>query len=171
MTINRISTKTYLNPFSDQTFYVLEIDGRSLEDIILENQPEITRGIVPTLLNWLSDEKEREVVWQRVFPQKGAVERLPILMCSEDIDLWCTLIMVEVEMDEQYVYWNRFGLEDSDARTPEEIGKSVRWFSGIPKMCFNRKEFEEVVNKFRIRLDDVTAYAPDQSEIVVEYLQ
>lgn len=169
MKTNRISTQTYLNSFSGQTFYVLAVDGRSLEDIILDDQPDIIRGIVPTLLNWLSDEKERAIVWERIFPAPGVVSRLPILMCSEDIDLWCTLIMVEVEMDEQYVYWKRFGLEDSDAQTPEEIGKSVRWFPGIPGMCFDRQEFAAVVNQFRIRLDDETDYTPGEFEIVREY--
>jgi hypothetical protein len=62
MNTNRISTRTFLNPFSGKTFYVLEVDGRSVEDIILGNQPEITRGIVPTLLNWLRDDEEKQAI-------------------------------------------------------------------------------------------------------------
>ena len=165
MRTNRISTKTLPNLSSGKTYYILEIDGRSLEDLVLDNQPEITRGLVPTLLNWLGHENERAVVWQRLFPQPGVVERLPILMCDEDVDLWCTLIMVEVEIDEQYVYWNRFGLENSDAQTPETIRKSVSWFSGIPPLRFDRQEFTAVVEQFRLRLDGVAGYTPDESEV------
>ncbi len=85
--INKISTKTYLNTFSDKKFYVIEVDGKSLEDVIMKNRPNIKRGIVPTLLNWLSNNEERKVVWDRVIPSIGEKSKLPILMCSEDIDL------------------------------------------------------------------------------------
>ena len=166
---NRISTKTYLNTFSGKNFYIIEIDGKSLEDIILEKYPEITQGIVPTLLNWLEDEEERKVVWNRVLPDKLEKSNLPILMCSEDIDLWCTLIMVEVETDENHVYWNRFGLEVSDAQNPNEIGKSINWFSGIPKMVFDKNEYECVLEEFRSRLDEKQDYHSKASEIVNEY--
>lgn len=119
--INKISTKTYVNPFSGENFYMIEIDSKSLEGIILENRPDIKKGIVPTFLNWLTNEDERKLVWERAIPKIGEKSRLPILMCSDDLDLWCTLIMVEVETDNKYVYWNKFGLEDSDAVKSEEI--------------------------------------------------
>lgn len=138
MKINSISTKTYLNSFSGNYFYIIEIDGKPLEDIILENQTQVSRGIVPTLLNWLENEEERKEVWERTLPVEGTKADFPILMCSEDIDLWCTLIMVEVTTDEKYVYWNKFGLENSDAQTPKEIGKNIEWFPNIPKMIFSK---------------------------------
>ncbi len=166
---NTLSTKTYLNKFTGKTFYIIEVDRRSIEDIILKYRPEIKRGIVPTLLNWLSDPEERRVVWERTLPHKGKKSNLPILMCSEDIDLWCTLIMVEVEADENFVYWNRFGLENSDAKTPEEIGKSIEWYSNIPRMIFDKKKYEKLLDKFRVRLDETNEYTPSEAEIVEEY--
>jgi hypothetical protein len=167
--INKISTKTYLNTFSGKNFYVIEIDGKSLEDIIMEKRPDIKKGIVPTFLNWLGNGEERKVVWERAIPKIGKKSILPILMCSEDIDLWCTLIMVEVEADEKNVYWNKFGLEDSDAQEPNEIGKSVEWFSGMSKLTFDRTQYQSVLNEFRLRLDESLHYNPKENEIVKEY--
>ncbi len=169
METNRISTKTYLNPFTNRNLYLIEIDGKSLEDIILESQETILKGLVPTLLNWLDDPEERKVVWKRVLPPNGSTTRLPILMCSEDVDFWCTLIMVEVECNDQYVIWKRFGLENSAAEAPDEIGKSVKWFDDISSMCFERDEFEKVVNRFRDNLSDDALYPPDKNEKVEEY--
>lgn len=166
---NKISTKTFFNYFSKENFYIIEIDGKSLEDLILKKQPQIMRGIVPTLLNWLGNIEERKVVWSRVLPEKFKKSKLPILMCSEDIDLWCTLIMVEVEIDEDYVYWNKFGIEDSDAEIPEEIGKSIKWFSNIPKMIFDKAEYKYVLDEFRMRLNENSKYDPKDCEIVKEY--
>lgn len=167
--INKISTKTYLNTFSRKNFYVIEIDGKSLEDIILEKRPDIIRGIVPTFLNWLENDEERKIVWERAIPKIGEKSILPILMCSEDIDLWCTLIMVEVETDEKYVHWNRFGLENSDAKKPNEIGKSVEWFSGIKHLTFDKNEYQNVLNQFKLRLDENLEYTPRENEIVEDY--
>ncbi len=167
--INKISTKTYLNTFSGNNFYVIEIDGKPLEDIIMENRPDIKKGIVPTLLNWLGSNEERKVVWDRAIPKIGEKSIFPILMCSEDIDLWCTLIMVEVETDGKYVYWNKFGLEDSDAEKPEDIGKSVEWFSGIKNLIFEKNEYLNLLSEFRIRLDGNLDYSPKEKETVKEY--
>lgn len=167
--INKISTKTYVNPFSGENFYMIEIDGKSLEDIILENRPDIKKGIVPTFLNWLTNEDERKIVWERAVPKIGEKLKLPILMCSDDIDLWCTLIMVEVETDKEYVYWNKFGLEDSDAIKPEEIGKSVEWFTGINSMRFDKNEYLNLLNQYRLRLSEGQEYLPKENEIVEIY--
>ena len=152
---NKISTKTCFNPFTKSNYYIIEVDGMSLEKIVLDKcNEDITPGLVPTLLNWLSDLEEREVVWSRTLPEEKKKANLPILMCSEDIDLWCTLIIAEVEVDKDYVYWNKFGLEVSDAETPQEIGKEVKWYKDIPPMIFSRKEYEELLNRFKIYLDD-----------------
>ncbi|WP_442266917.1 hypothetical protein ACSIGC_04265 [Tenacibaculum sp. ZS6-P6] len=167
--INKISTKTYVNTFSGENFYMIEIDGKSLEDIILENRPDIKKGIVPTFLNWLTNEDERKLVWERAIPKIGEKSRLPILMCSDDLDLWCTLIMVEVETDNKYVYWNKFGLEDSDAVKSEEIGKSVEWFIGIKNMRFDKNEYLNLLNEYRLRLSEDQEYLPKENEIVEVY--
>ena len=167
--INIISTKTYLNSFSNKNFYIIKIDGKSLEDIILENQPEIIRGIVPTLLNWLENQEESKVVWERLMPGEFQKSNLPILMCSDDVDFWCTLIMVEVEQDENYIYWNRFGLEISNAMTPNEIGKEIKWFQGIPPLVFEKENYENVMEEFRLRFNDKIDYVPKELEEVLEY--
>ncbi len=167
--MNKIATRTYLNPFSGKNFYHIEIDGRSLEDMIMEVRPDLKKGIVPSLLNWLTDENERKVVWDRVIPNDGQKTKLPILMCSEDLDLWCTLIMVEVEADKNLIHWNRFGLEDSDAQTPEEIGKSIDWFSGIERLSFSREAYENMLDEFRMRLDENSIYSPTKGETPKRY--
>ena len=168
-----IRTKTFRNRFTRTNFYIITVDNKSLEDIILEKQPKILKGLVPTLLNWLQDEEERAVVWERTLPSKPWKKTLlPILMCSEDIDLWCTLIMTEVSMDEQFVYWNRFGLEVSNAEEPKEIGKKIEWFDNIEGFKFELSEYQQLLEKFRQNLDVELKklYLADEVEIVSDYL-
>lgn len=165
---NQIQTKTFKNPFSNQNYYIIEIDGKSLEDYVLENS-DLTEGLVPTLLNWLHDESERKVVWNRVLPKMGETTYLPILMCSEDVDLWCDLIMVEVQADERFVYWNRLGLDDTNADKPEEIGDNILWFDNSPSFRFDKTQYVDVINQFRKYLNiETDVYPAKIGEIVTE---
>jgi hypothetical protein len=77
--------------------------------------------------------------------------------------------MVEVTTDEKYVYWNKFGLENSDAQTPKEIGKNIEWFPNIPKMIFSKTEYKMVLEEFRKRLSGELEYVKSLNEIVTEY--
>lgn len=151
--MNHIKTKTCLNEFSGSSYYIIEVDRESLEDIVLKNRPEITKGLVPTLLNWLSDPEEQKEVWSRVTPKLNESFKLPILICSDDVDLWCTLIITEVTSDNEFIYWNSFGLEDSDATTPKEIGKSVMWFEEVDRMKFKKEEYLGALENFRKNLN------------------
>jgi hypothetical protein len=153
--LNTISIKTYQNEFSGNNYYGILIDGISLEEHALKNSTtEITPGLVSTFLNWLDDPLEQKIVWKRALPETYSKVNLPVLMCSEDIDLWCTVIIAEVEVDDHYVYWNKFGLDTSDFEdTPEPIGTTVDWFSGNT-LVFKRDEYENVLNAFKKYLHD-----------------
>ena len=150
---NKISTEIRFNTFSNKNYYIINIDGMPLEDIIISTRPEIIPGLVPTLLNWLSDENERELVWSRVLPTNSSTSNLPILMCGDDVDLYCTVIIVEVEETKDYVYWNKFGLEKGDIYDLEIIGNEVEWFNNIKTMKFKKDEYLKVLNEFKFYLD------------------
>lgn len=94
---------------------------------------------------------------------------MPILMCSDDIDFSCTLIMVDVRSDTEFVYWERFGLENSGVETTAGgIGSSVHWFADIQPLTFARAQYEDVLEKFWRNLDESKPefYEPDDDEVV-----
>lgn len=152
MQLNQIATKTYKNPFSNKNYYIIEVDGKSLEDYILEIT-KLHKGLVPTLLNWLHDKSERKTDWNRVLPKIGTTANLPILMCSEDIDLWCDLIIVEVEVDNKFVYWNRFGIDDTNTNKPSQLGQNTLWFDNTPTFVFDKSQYKNILTAFRKYLD------------------
>lgn len=151
--MNTISTKSLVNEFSGNNYYIITIDGKSLEDIVIDENPSILKGLVPTLLNWLVIKEERDLVWGRVLPSLGEKSNLPILICSDDIDLYCTLIIVEVEINEEYVYWNKLGLENGTNNNLNTIGNNVTWFDNIKQMKFKKEDYKNVLNKFKVYLD------------------
>lgn len=153
--MNRISIKTCLNKFSGENYYDILVDNIPLETHALKRSPnDITPGLVSTFLNWLSDPQEQEIVWKRALPEGYSKVNLPILMCGDDIDLWCDVIIAEVEVDDDYVYWNKLGLDNSTfENTAASIGTTVDWFPGKP-FIFDRKEYENVLSSFKKYLTD-----------------
>lgn len=153
--MNQISIKTCLNEFSGKNYYEIFIDGISLETHALKRSPkEILPGLVSTFLNWLEDPLERKIVWERALPEGYTKVNLPILMCGDDIDLWCDVIIAEVEVDDDHVYWNKIGLDQSTLEnTCEAIGTDVNWFPGKP-FVFERTSYENMLNAFKKYLND-----------------
>jgi hypothetical protein len=153
--VNTIAIETYYNEYTDENYYGILIDGISLEEHALNaSLEEITPGLVSTFLNWLSDLAERKIVWQRALPELYVKSNLPVLMCGDDLDFWCTIIIAEVEVDDHYVYWNKLGHDVGDsAGLPESIGTTVEWFPG-KTLVFKRDEYENVLNAFKKYLND-----------------
>lgn len=154
--ISRIETNILVNPFTNYNYYDILIDGISLEETILKNlNIEIKKGLVSTFLNWLSNPSERETVWKRTLPEIDQTTFLPILMCGEDLDLLCDVIIAETVTDNNYVYWKRFGLDIGNGENmPKSIGKNVQWFMNSSEIIFDKNQYSEVLNKFRKYLNE-----------------
>lgn len=111
-------------------------------------------GLVPTLLDWLDEIDGREIVWQRILPAIGASVVVPILMCPDDCDFFCALVVVEVERKEEFVLWKRFGLDDSDLSVSDlsPIGSKVNWISGPEEYKFPISDYLAFLKRFQSEL-------------------
>ncbi|MCG6192814.1 hypothetical protein LFX25_06115 [Leptospira sp. FAT2] len=148
----------------DRSFYSagdhldIRIDGEILTSYINRKFPNRDWiGLVPTLLDWLYDEGERKIVWERILPEVGESAVAPILMCPDDCDFFCTLIVVEIERTEEFIRWKRFGLDDSDLTDSDlsRIGNTVRWFSDSEEFLFSEENYFEFLNRFELELKSV----------------
>ena len=112
--MNEIEATYEKSEYVDEPHLVLKVDGIALDEIIDKEYPDqMYKGLVPTLLDWLENPKERKVVWDRVQSESKAV--VPILMCPDDIDLWCTIINVEVEKSHESIKWNKIGIDKGNS--------------------------------------------------------
>lgn len=153
---NRIETSILVNTFTNYNYYEILIDGISLEETIFKNlNIEIKKGLVSTFLNWLSNPSERETVWKRTLPEINQTTFLPILMCGEDLDLFCDVIIAETFADNYNVYWKRFGLDIGNGENmPESIGQNVLWFENSCQLIFDKNQYYEILDKFRKYLNE-----------------
>jgi hypothetical protein len=163
MTTNTISIQSRFNTNSGLYYWVIAVDGIELDELLdLRVKDVRLAGLVPTLLDWLSDPVERSIVWQRVFPAPGDVERLPILMCPDDIDFYCTLVIAEVTTDDAHVYWRRLGLDATQDVWQDlaSVGSDVEWFADGGAFVFEKAAYAAVVNAFREFLEADAPHYP-----------
>ncbi len=151
-------------------YFSYKIDGYLLDDDILNRlyPNRLYKGLTPTLSMWLwiAEEKESIVVWERIIPQVGEKVICPILMCPDDNDFSCMLIVAEIENKGDIIYWNKIGLDQTDTKalysvqisadgrkqynyTPEKVGAKVEWFDQIDKMSFEASEYKKMLENFK----------------------
>ena len=92
------------------------------------------------LTDWMTVEKEKELVKER-YKSNRYREILPILMCPDDCDFSCTIIVAEVVKDSEFVTWERIGV---NVKGLAEIDLEVNWLDKLPRMSFRRSEYESL---------------------------
>jgi hypothetical protein len=151
--MNQIKAKYEKSEYVKEPHLIINVDGIALDKILHELLPEKKIiGLVPTLLDWLEDPKERKIIWDRIESEQKQV--VPILMCPDDVDLWCSIINVEIEKTENSVKWLRFGSDFGGFEgMPDSIGTNVNWFDKIEPMEFEKLAYKKFVSTFKIEIE------------------
>ncbi|CAM3050601.1 hypothetical protein PATA110615_14590 [Paenibacillus taichungensis] len=71
---------------------------------------------------------------------------LPILMCPDDCDLICTVIVAEVIINNNQIIWKRVGTDISNLGLTSQyelIGTEVNWLNSVPEMIFDKNTYLE----------------------------
>jgi hypothetical protein len=153
--LNKISTTQVLNEFSGEYYREIVIDGKLLGDLLHESYPDANlSGLVPTLLSWLDNEQERRVTWERIIPEVNQNKISPVLMCGEDLDFWCTIVVADSFATSNIITWARIGIDDTDDRGlhPDHLGQRVNWLAHTGPYIFDRQEFVDCIEQFRSEL-------------------
>lgn len=145
-------------------FINYRVDGYWLDEKLEELYPgQMYRGLIPTLVFWMEREDEKAVVWKRILPDGEETAICPILMCPDDNDFSCTLIVAEVSNGGDVVRWKRLGLDMTRAWEAEKVGSTVEWFDKIPELVFSKQDYLTMLEAFRQRLllDEQLVYKND----------
>lgn len=113
--MNHIEVRNFLTPYGYEESYWV-IDGKALPEYLELWSAELRdeyltsmkpfSGLCPAWskeLNWQGDVR---FVWKLIDMDTTI---LPLLLCEEDLDFSCIVIVVEVEKTKDFVYWNRVG--------------------------------------------------------------
>lgn len=145
--MNKLQVKLQKNRYSDTQLPSILIDELKLDIWLDQLYPENNYlGLIPCIIDLIHTEPEQQLVLQR-YNDKQEVVILPILMCPDDCDLWCTLIVAEVIIQSDEVWWNRIGLDQSDiSKGCYYVGSTVEWFENIPQLKFEKQSYYHELN-------------------------
>lgn len=134
-------------------FINYRIDGFWLDEKLDEIYPDnMYKGLIPTLVYWMERDEEKAVVWKRILPEEGKTTICPILMCPDDNDFSCTLIVAEIKNCGNLIQWKQIGIDKTTDWEAEKVGSMVEWFEKLPELNFSRHDYLEMIEAFRQRL-------------------
>ncbi len=143
--VDGIAINEWLAEFTDKNTQLKDLDVKELG--------------LSLALDLYSDTK---IVWYYLGQLgNGNVSYIPLLVCPEDNDLSCTVIVTEQCVIDDIITWKRFGLlkGSSQAQDPDTID----WFETIPELTFTRDNFKNVFGQFK---KDFTEAYEHQGEFI-----
>jgi len=143
--------------YKDREFLFVLINGERLDEYIANHVSNDYRGLIPSWLDFYSKDyeprkREKEFVWAQIRLDEK-IKILPILLCPDDFDFSCTVVVVEVISEIDTVIWNRVGVDVSKFNPDKEgvfkyIGDTVEWFDDIRPHVFSKSEYINCVDAF-----------------------
>lgn len=131
-----------------------KIDNFWLDENLDELYPHKEfRGLIPTLVEWLNFQDEKEVVWKRILPNTNETSVCPILMCPDDCDFSCTIIVAEITNFGDYIKWNKLGIDKTKEFGAEKVGSEVEWLDKVEELYFETSVYLKMINKFKESLE------------------
>lgn len=130
-------------------FYNIKIDGEFLDEVLHQAYPNrMFKGLIPTLLPELYNEEERTIVRQRILPDLKASSHCPILMCPDDCDFSCIIVIADIHRHSDSISWERLGIDASTSHESQHIGTEVEWLEGIGPYSFSIEEYKNMIADF-----------------------
>lgn len=146
--MNTIRATLSRSRFALNESLIIEVDDSPLDALIATHTGDDSfDGFVPSLLNWMESAVERQLTWDRIKPEIGQTQNCPILICPDDLDFDCSVIIVSISSDEKWVTWHRFGLDCSHRQA--DVGTRVDWFPGLGPFVFAIGEYDTMLARFR----------------------
>lgn len=134
-------------------FINYRIDNYWLDEKLDELYPDsMYKGLIPTLVYWMEREDEKAVVWNRILPNENETTICPILMCPDDNDFSCTLIVAEIRNCGDLIQWKQIGIDKTNEGDAEKVGSTVKWLDKFNELNFSKQDYLIMLETFRHRL-------------------
>jgi len=157
--MDKIEAKMSKSPhMGDIVHLCIFLNGERLDQFLTSNVSPSFLGLIPSWLDFYDENfepsmAEKEYVWEKT-KLDDKVKILPILLCPDDFDFSCTVIVVEVINESDIVVWNRFGIDmtkfdPNEKEWPKKyVGKTVEWFDNSRPYIFDKEEYINCIEIF-----------------------
>lgn len=144
--MDTLSTVRHESKFSYGSYQTFAVNGVAIEVWLAAQSPAADLNLV-SAHDGLHSDQETRLVWDRIYstaPSWCCI--VPLLVCPDDLDLTCSVIVAEQVSTEKSIVWERFGLLRESAKL---TSPSVDWFSGIRSVTFDRENFMTTLDSSR----------------------
>lgn len=154
MVMNSIQGLLDRSDYRDNWDYVnFYIDGYWLDEKLEELCPgSMYKGLIPTLTYGM-DKHEEVIVWSRILPNENETTVCPILMCPDDFDFSCTLIVVQIRNCGNVIQWDKIGVDLTDRFDVNAVGTNVDWFDKVEPLIFYKEEYLTMIASFQNQME------------------
>lgn len=155
-TIQTITAEYKKTFYMDEKHLTININNKLLDEILDENYPEYNlKGLIPLLLAGLYDKREEKIVWERIQIEDHKTKIAPILICPDDMDFYCTVVVVEVFCEKEKVIWKKIGIDQTKTENlPYKIGETVKWLDKFEPFIFDKQTYINCIQTFRQALTE-----------------
>ena len=152
--MNKIKAEKDKSEYGYDDFLNYRIDEYWLDEKLEELYPDNWYGgTIPTLSFGMEIEKEEKIVWDRILPSENQITNCPILMCPDDNDFSCTIIIAEIKNIGEVIEWNRLGIDQTQEFDPNKIGTKVNWFAKMESLKFYKSDYLKMIEDFRHKFE------------------
>jgi hypothetical protein len=129
----------------------LRIDGEFTVNLVskMYQEDDFFKGLVPAYSGWLMNDDEEQLVFDRLLPQSNAI--CPILICPDDQDFSCTVVVVEIIKKPESILWKRIGrvFHNHNHDNTDILGETIAWRGKNINKEFEFIEYESIINKLK----------------------
>jgi len=137
----------FWKPEEQETLFV---NGNPIHEILISLLPKRRHQEVDGLgpaISWCDDVYELEVTRSRIF---NVLDRhqitTPLLVCPDDCDLFCGLIVVDAAFDQHSVTWQRVGMDVTETVHAQYRCRDINWWDIEFKFKFRHCEYFETMD-------------------------
>ena len=135
-------------PNGRDSLYIF-VNGERLDLLLSAESGQDLRDLVPFWLDLNGGDSDIDGVRDYVREHSrlaGGDHILPVLLCPDDFDFSCLTVVVEVSVDDEKVFWKRFGLDVTEP--PRYIGETIEWLDGPGPFVFDRGQYLDCLAAF-----------------------
>lgn len=150
--LHTIKAARHQAKFSRSPCAWLMIDDIGIEQWLAVHLADEQVSLLGLSLIWLINDDEDALAKRRFTPgEDGSSTVVPLLVCSDDMDFDCTVLVAEQVVSGGSIAWERFGWSISGGL---EVGAQTRWISGSQPVAFALDEFQRAIEAFAAILAD-----------------
>jgi hypothetical protein len=131
--MNIIKAVNRTSKYCNSPHLVITLDGNPLDEIIYAaTQDDLNLGLISALDRCFSNPADSELAWNRILPQDGQTSVAPILVCPDDLDFHCTVVVALVTATPETIQWSKLGFDLSLERpTSDPDSPTIQWLSNV----------------------------------------